>query len=140
MNGKRDQPGNERKTRNAPNAANQANSFLSSPLGVNLTLRIHLRWSDMETTGNKLPTVNTACHELQTAKLLACIHGMQKGDGGRAGTSGGEGGQGRVVSGKGQILTTYRGPSSREREGGGGTHQGKGENPNPTRGGSGPMA
>ena len=53
---------------------------------------------------------------------------MQKGDGG-------EGGQGRVVSGKGQILTTYRGPSSREREGGGGTHQGKGENPNPTRGG-----
>ena len=41
----------------------------------------------------------------------------------------------RVVSGKGQILTTYRGPSSREREGGGGTHQGKGENPNPTRGG-----
>ena len=50
------------------------------------------------------------------------------------------GGQGRVVSGKGQILTTYRGPSSREREGGGGTHQGKGENPNPTRGGSVPMA
>ena len=144
MNGKRDQPGNERKTRNAPNAANQANSFFSSPLGVNLTLRIHLRWSDMETSGNKLPTVNTACHKLPTVttnhkhklptvKLLACIHGMQKGDGG-------EGGMWRVVSGKGQILTTYRGPSSREREGGGGTHQGKGENPNPTRGGSGPMA
>ena len=52
-------------------------------------------------------------NKLPTAKLLACIHGMQKGDGG-------EGGQGRVVSGKGQILTTYRGPSSREREGGGG--------------------
>ena len=76
-----------------------------------------------KTRENKLPTV----------KLPACIHDMQKGDGG-------EGGQGRVVSGKGQILTTYRGPSSREREGGGGTHQGKGENPNPTRGGSVPMA
>ena len=35
------------------------------------------------------------------------------------------GGQGRVVSGKGQILTTYRGPSSREREGRGGTRPGK---------------
>ena len=41
----------------------------------------------------------------------------------------------RVVSGKGQILTTYRGPSSREREGGGEPTGGKGENPNPTRGG-----
>ena len=33
MNGKRDQPGNERKTRNAPNAANQANSFFFEPSG-----------------------------------------------------------------------------------------------------------
>ena len=74
-------------------------------------------------------------HKLPTVKLLACIHDMQKGDGGRAGTSGGEGGQGRVVSGKGQILTTYRGPSSREREGGGGTHPGKRGKPQPNQGG-----
>ena len=92
------------------------------------------QWRKWEEEGRE-DKKGTETHEnkLPTAKLLACIHGMQKGDGG-------EGGQGRVVSGKGQILTTYRGPSSREREGGGGTHQGKGENPNPTRGGSGPMA
>ena len=53
---------------------------------------------------------------------------MQKGDGG-------EGGKGRVVSGKGQILTTYRGPSSREREGGGGNPPGKGGKPQPNQGG-----
>ena len=52
---------------------------------------------------------------------------MQKGDGG-------EGGMWRVVSGKGQILTTYRGPSSREREGGGGTHPGKRGKPQPNQG------
>ena len=85
--------------------------------------------NDVSTSGNKLPTVNTASHKLPTVttnhkhklptvKLLACIHGMQKGDGG-------EGGMWRVVSGKGQILTTYRGPSSREREGRGGTRPGK---------------
>ena len=68
-------------------------------------------------------------HKLPTVKLLACIHGMQKGDGG-------EGGMWRVVSGKGQILTTYRGPSSREREGGGGNPPGKGGKPQP-RGGVG---
>ena len=40
-----------------------------------------------------------------------------------------------MVSGKGQILTTYRGPSSREREGGGGTHPGKRGKPQPNQGG-----
>ena len=44
-------------------------------------------------------------NKLPTLKLPACIHDMQKGDGG-------EGGQGRVVSGKGHTLTTYRGPLS----------------------------
>ena len=98
-----------------------------------------MRWSDMETSGNKLPTVNTACHKLPTVttnhkhklptvKLLACIHGMQKGDGG-------EGGMWRVVSGKGQILTTYRGPSSREREGGGEPTRERGKTPTQPGGG-----
>ena len=40
-----------------------------------------------------------------------------------------------MVSGKGQILTTYRGPSSREREGGGGTHPGTRGKPQPNQGG-----
>ena len=89
---------------------------------------------------HKLPTVTTSyrrLHKLPTVKLLACIHDMQKGDGGRAGTSGGEGGQGRVVSGKGQILTTYRGPSSREREGGGDPPGETGETPTQPGGGGG---
>ena len=92
-----------------------------------------LQWRKWEEEGREdKKGKETHENKLPTAKLLACIHGMQKGDGG-------EGGQGRVVSGKGQTLTTYRGPppgSGRE----GGIQGGNGGIPNPTRGGAGSIA
>ena len=93
-----------------------------------------LQWRKWEEEGREdKKGKETHENKLPTAKLLACIHGMQKGDGG-------EGGQGRVVSGKGQILTTHRGPSSREREGGGDPPGETGETPTQPGGGGGPMA
>ena len=102
-----------------------------------------VRWSDMETTSRRVETSYRRLTRHATSyrrlpqttstsyRRLNCLHAYTAC---RKATAA-RGGQGRVVSGKGQILTTYRGPSSREREGGGGNPPGKGGKPQPNQGG-----